>query len=559
MNTLRRSHAHFFAQLALIWRSRTPSANPKTWTSISLIVSVIIALPILSVLFALTGPTTTAWTHIRETILLSYLSNTLWLMIQVGIYTLVLGVATAWLTAATDFTGRKLLTWALILPLAAPAYIVAYVYTDLLEFSGPVQSALRNTFGLNPGDYFFPQIRSLPGAALIISLVLYPYVYLLTRVAFTKRSVTLFDAARTLGASPTRAFFRIALPAARPAIAGGLALVLMETLADFGVVDYFGVPTFSTGIFRTWFAMGEQAAAMKLAAVMLVFVILLIALEKSQSPKGGPSALAKDGSFNRIPLKGWQAALALFICLVPVLLGCVIPLLILFQYAIQSGDPLFGRVFLSYMSNSVWVSSAAALITVGVALLLTYAQHLSANRLTSGSIKLATLGYALPGTMLAVGLLAPISQLDRWLANYFETQWDWQAGLLLTGTATILIYAYVVRFLTVAFNSTSSGMTQIPQAYEQAARSLGASPRKVIRRIHFPLMRRAVWAALLLVFVDTMRELPATLLLRPFNFETLATRVYRLASDERLADASTAAIAIVLIGLIPVLFLNRLK
>ncbi len=561
MNSLRLFYASFHSFIREVkWPSgSTRLKRSKSWRLTSFVVSLCIAVPMISVLMALTLPTDSAWQHIKSTILPSYIANTFWLMLMVALFSSIIGVSTAWLTASTTFAGRKILSWALILPLAAPAYIVAYVYTDLLEFSGPVQTALRNTFNLQPGDYAFPQIRSLPGAAMVISLVLYPYVYLLSRVAFSQRSVTLFNAARTLGASPWRAFFRIALPAARPAIAGGLSLVLMETLADFGVVDYFGVPTFSTGIFRTWFAMGEKAAAMKLAAVMLVFVIVLVAIEKSQRQKSGPSALARDGHVHLIPLRGWRSFVAFVICTLPVILGCLLPMVVLLDYAIAAGNPLQNEAFLGYIKNSVSVASIAAIIAVSIALVLTYAQHVASCRTTTISVQLATLGYALPGTMLAIGLLAPVSTVDRWLAEYFESHWGWRSGLLLTGTTVILIYAYVVRFLTVAYNTTSSGMAQIPYTYDRVARTLGSSPKEVIRRIHFPLMRRSVIAATLLVFVDTMRELPATLLLRPFNFETLATRVYRLASDERLADAASSASAIVLIGLIPVLLLNRVK
>lgn len=531
----------------------------KPWGIASLLIALFISVPMLSILSALFWSSGDAWAHIQSTILQDYIGNTLLLMLLVAVISLLFGVSSAWLTASTDFFARRVMSWALILPLAAPAYIVAYVYTDLLEFSGPVQSALRSVFNWQPGDYYFPQIRSLPGAAIIISLVLYPYIYLLSRVAFSQHSVTLFNAARTLGAKPSRAFFRIALTAARPAIVGGLSLVLMETLADFGVVDYFGVPTFSTGIFRTWFAMGEKIAAMKLAAVMFVFVFVLVALEKRSAKKTGLSALASDGNFQRMELQGWKNGLAFLVCLFPVLFGCVVPLLILASYALEGGDPLFGSVFLTYVGNSLWVASVAAIFAVSIALILSYAQYYSRSRTTKISIQLATLGYALPGTMLAVGLLSPLTGFDRWLAEYFETQWGWRVGLILSGTTVVLIYAYVVRFLTVAFNSTNSGLGQIPLVYQHVAQSLGASPKRIFKTIHFPLMRKSIFAALLLVFVDTIRELPATLLLRPFNFETLATRVYRLASDERLADASTAAIVIVLLGLVPVLLLNRLK
>lgn len=525
----------------------------------SVLVSIVIAMPILLIFLALFEASSPTWAHIREHVLNDYLRNTFVLMLQVAFYTTLIGVSTAWLTATTDFPGRRIFSWALMLPLAAPAYIVAYVYTDLLDFSGPIQTTIRNLFDLKPGEFQFPEIRSLPGAALVISIVLYPYVYLLAKVAFTKRSATLFDAARSLGASPTRAFFTIALPAARPAIVAGLSLVLMETLADFGVVDYFGVPTFSTGIFRTWFSMGDKTAAMKLAAVMFIFVIVLISLEKSQRNKGQQTAHSGDGRFKRIQLKPTPAALAFLICFLPIALGCLIPMAILIDFAISDGDAMLASQFFQLVKNSVQVSGFAAIIAVGLALMLGYALTRVPSVLTRGSIQVATLGYALPGAMLAVGLLTPISWLDQRLAEFFETQFDWRTGLILTGTTFTLVYAYVIRFLTVAYNATSSGLNQIPESYNHAARSLGASSRRTITSIYLPLMRRSVITALILVFVDAMRELPATLLLRPFNYETLATRVYRLASDERLAEASTAAITIVIIGLIPILFLHRLS
>ena len=535
-------------------------ATSKTlgWSLTSLLVSALIAIPMLFILLSLFGPTDPAWTHLRQTILPSYIGNSLLLMLQVTIYSTLIGVSTAWLVAATEFPGRRIFSWALMLPLAAPAYIIAYVYTDLLEFSGPVQTLFRSITGLEGGEYAFPPIRSLTGAALMLSLVLYPYIYLLARAAFAQRSAILFDAARTLGSSPWQAFFNIALPSARPAIAAGLALVLMETLADFGVVDYFGIPTFSTGIFRTWFALGEKAAAMKLAAILLLFVMVLVILEKN-SRKVHSSAYAGDAKLRRFRLKNKQAVAAFISCALPVALGCVIPLSILVSKAITIGDPKVGFGFIDFIWNSATVSVLAVVFAVSVALLLTYAQRIAPNHSTAVSTQIATLGYALPGAMLAVGLLAPLSQLDHWLAEFFLKQFDWQSGLLLTGTIAALVYAYVVRFLTVAYNSVNSGLERIPKIYDQAARSLGASSFKLVNTIHLPLMRRSIIAATILVFVDTLRELPATLMLRPFNFETLATRVYRLASDERLAEASTAALVILAIGLIPVLLLNWLQ
>lgn len=535
----------------------TLSHSHRRWIAVSLITSAFVAVPMVFVVLTLFSPADPEWQHIKSTLLSTYVSNTVILMLLVALLTTLIGVSTAWLTAATQFPARRALSWALILPLAAPAYIVAYIYTDLLEFSGPIQSGLRALTGWQVNEYSFPEIRSLGGAALVISLVLYPYVYLLARVAFTERSATLFDAARTLGASPMAAFSKIALPAARPAIIGGLALVMMETLADFGVVDYFGIPTFSTGIFRTWFALGNMAAAMKLTSVMFILVLALVLLEKTSRTHSENQSFSKDAEPIRIPLRGIKALLATIICTLPALLGGVIPLLILLHLSISQGDPLLFDGFSQFLINSVQVAGLATIIAVILALLLTYAQHIANNRWVSGAVQIATLGYALPGAMLAIGLFAPVTQFDRWLTGSLESYFGWQGGLVIGGGISILIYAYVVRFLTVAYNTTSSGLAQIPITYSHTARSLGATPSRVIKEIQMPLMLRSIAVAGILVFVDTMRELPATLLLRPFDFETLATRVYRLASDERLAEASTASLIIVLVGLIPVLFLHR--
>lgn len=539
--------------------------SPSGWRSyrwfnlLQLLVILILALPLLSVLWAWFSPAPESWQHIRQTLLADYVFNSLLLMALVACFTLLIGVTTAWCVAVLEFPARRLLSWLLVLPLAAPAYIVAYVYTDLLDFAGPVQQFLREALQLSAGEYWFPQIRSLPGAALMLSLVLYPYVYLLAKVAFVSQSNTLFYAARSLGASPGRAFFRIALPAARPAILGGLALVLMETLADFGVVDYFSVPTFATGIFRSWFALGDKAAALKLAAFMLSFVFVLVALEKYQSSRVVSSALKGDKPLQRIPLSGVKAWLVVCWCALPIILGCLLPMSVLIYYALTVGDPMLGKKFSGFILNTLTVATLAALIATCIALLFSYANRVKQSGFIRKGIALATLGYALPGIMLAVGLLAPLSIIDRGLTGWLNHNLGWQGGLLLTGTVAALIYAYVVRFLTVAYNSTNAGLMQIPTLYDDAARTLGATRLRLLQRVQLPLMLPSVVTGLILVFVDVMRELPATLILRPFNFETLATRVYRLASDERIAEASTAALCIVLIGLLPVVALNRVR
>jgi len=443
------------------------------------------------------------------------------------------------------------------LPLAAPAYAIAYVYTDWLDFSGPVQTSLRSWFSWQAGDYYFPELRSLPGAALMLTLVLYPYVYLLARATFVRQSSALFDAARALGCGPVRAFLTVALPTARPAIAGGIALVLMETVADFGVVEYFGVATFTTGIFRTWYAMGDQLAAMQLAAWLFLVVLILVLVEyfarrgRVANPTGHLPAPRK------VQLQGLMAWLACLACALPVLFGFVLPLYLLVSHHLTTGDPLLGRNFLDFVFASFRVAGIAALIATFCALVLGYTQRERNSRLGGFAVRLSSLGYAMPGAVLGLAVLVPLSGFDRWLAGVARDQFGINSGLLLTGTVAALVFAYVVRFLTAAYNAVDSGLAQVSPQLDAVGRTLGARPGRLVREVHLPLLRPAVLTAALLVFIDVLKELPATLILRPFNFETLATRAYRLASDERIAEASTAALVIVLLGLLPTLLVLR--
>ncbi|MHA7819707.1 MAG: ABC transporter permease [Erythrobacter sp.] len=548
-----------------ITQKASPTASPvlltglDRWTVAALLVAALAALPILAILLAAPQGGMEAIAHLARTVLGQYVGNTLALMLLSGALAAVIGTGCAWLVSAARFPGRRVLAWALVLPLAVPAYIAAYVYADLLDFAGPVQGALRATTGMGAGDYWFPEIRSLYGGAFVLGIVLYPYVYLLARAAFAAQSLGQFRAARSLGATPAKAFWRVALPAARPAIAGGLALVLMEVLADFGVAEYFAIPTFSTGIFRSWLAMGDKQAALKLAAMMLVFVIALIALEART--RGGRSA-SKDGFAARddeplIVLSGGGKAFATLACALPVLLGFVIPAARLGWMAMSDTAIAATGDLVSYASGSLWLGLATALVCLVTALLLVFAKERSDSRLTKAAIRISTLGYALPGALLAVGLLAPLGAFDVTLTRSLRDTFGYSGGLVLTGTSVILVYALAVRFLTVAFNSVDGGMSKIPPALDSAARSLGASPSRVLSRIYAPLLSPSLAAAAALVFIDTLRELPATLILRPFNLETLATRTYRLASDERLVEASIPALILLAAGLLPVLLLTR--
>jgi iron(III) transport system permease protein len=535
------------------------ASGSVAWTVMAILVAIPVALPLLVVVAALLFPTTAVWSHLMQTVLLTYTVNTLSLMLIVAVLAASIGVGAAWLTAHYRFPGSGWLGVALILPLAAPAYVVGYVYADLFDATGPVQGMLRSLAGVQLGDYYFPAVRSLGGAGLVIALVLYPYVYLLAKTSFQSQAGALYESARVLGMGRSQVFWRVAVPVARPAIIGGLALVMMETIADYGVAEHFGVPTFTTGIFRTWYAMGEHDAALKLAGCLFLLVAVLVVLEQSARRGERFNPLSRNVAAEKIPLGGVAGLLAAGLCLLPVLGGFIVPVGTLLWYAVAQGDPLLGHGFYVYGLNSISVAVVAAGVCAAVALLLNYAARLRRDRWLDLGVRLATLGYALPGMVLAVGVLLPLTYIDRALAQYLTESLGRPVGLLLTGSIFALVLVYVARFLTVAFNSTQTAMHQLHPQLDAVARTLGNSPAGVLRRVHLPLLRPAVLSGLLLVFIDVMKELPATLILRPFNFETLATRVYRLASDERLSEASTAAVIIVVLGLLPTIWLLFLE
>lgn len=526
---------------------------------VGIVVAALAAMPVGSVgLNLFVGGTSATWAHLAQTVLSEYIANSLWLCLGVGVGVAVVGVTTAWLTAMHDFPGRRVFEWALVLPLAVPAYVMAYVYTDFLQFVGPLQTALRDTFGWEHGDYWFPDIRSLPGAVLMFVSVLYPYVYLLVRSAFLERASGMLEAARTLGMGPWRAFFSVSLPLARPAIAAGIALALMETLADYGTVAYFAVNTFTTGIYRAWFSLGDRVAAAQLAAMLLGFVLLLLMVERvSRGRARYHDTTGRNRPLAGRRLTGIRAWLASILCLLPLLVGFLLPAGLLLKMALTEGDAQFGERFLVLSRNSFVLAGTTALLGVLLALLLAYGARLSKGGLAAGLNRLVGLGYAVPGAVIAVGVLIPVTRLDQWLAGQWESWFGNNPGLLLTGGIAALIYAYLVRFLAVALHTVESGLGKITPSMDDAARSLGLGQAASLRRVHAPLLRGSLLTAGLLVFVDVMKELPATLVMRPFNFDTLATQAYTLASDERLAEASTASLAIVAVGILPLILLSR--
>jgi iron(III) transport system permease protein len=527
--------------------------------AIALIVALLAGLPVASVgLNIFVGGTSATWSHLAQTVLPEYISNSLWLCLGVGVGVGSLGVTTAWLTTMHDFPGRRFFEWALVLPLAMPAYVMAYVYTDFLQFVGPLQTVLRETFGWRHGDYWFPDIRTLPGAILMFVCVLYPYVYLLVRTAFLERASGMLEAARTLGMGPWRAFFAVSLPLARPAIVAGIALALMETLADYGTVAYFAVNTFTTGIYRAWFSLGDRVAAAQLAAMLLSFVLFLLMAERiSRGRARYNNTTGRNRPMAGARLSGFAAVLAIIGCLLPLLLGFVLPALLLLKMALAEGDAQFGERFLLLSRNSFFLAGVTSLIAVLLALLLAYAARLSKSALASGLNRLVGLGYAVPGAVIAVGVLIPVTRLDNWLAGQWALWFGSNPGLLLTGGIAALVYAYLVRFLAVALHTVESSLAKITPNMDDAARCLGLGQGATLSRVHAPMLRGSLFTAGLLVFVDVMKELPATLVMRPFNFDTLATQAYTLASDERLAEASTASLAIVAVGLLPLIALSR--
>jgi iron(III) transport system permease protein len=526
-------------------------------TLFALVLATLVALPVLAVgANVFLGGTGETWRHLLDTVLVDYLLNSLWLCLGVGVGVATMGTGAAWLVVLHEFPGRRVAEWALLLPMAMPAYVLAYVYTDTLQFVGPVQTGLRGFFAWHKGDYWFPDVRSLSGAIALFSFVLYPYVYLLVRTAFLERAASMLEAARSLGLSAGQGFVRVILPLTRPAIAAGVALALMETLADYGTVAYFSLPTFTTGIYRAWFSLGDRVAAAQLAACLLGFVMTLLVVERMSRGRARYSETFGRRRTERLKLTGIYAGLAQIACSIPVAIGFLFPALLLLRMALTAGDETLGFRFLILSGNSITLALIAAVLATLLAFLLAYSAR-SGELFPRVASRLVGLGYAIPGSVIAVGVLIPVTRLDHALAALWQHVGGSNPGLILTGGIAALIYAYLARFLAIALQTMEAGFSTITASMEAAAHSLGCGPTETLRRVHMPLLRGSLLTAGLLVFVDVMKELPATLVMRPFNFDTLATQTYTLAADERLAEASTAALAIVAVGLLPIILLAR--
>lgn len=528
------------------------------WAFATLGVALVVAAPTLWVVGIAAGPSGDIWSHLVETVLGRLVWTTLALMAGVGLGTFVIGTATAWIVTMCRFPGQKIFEWALLIPMAVPAYVIAYVYTDLLEYSGPVQALIRDLGGFETRrDYWFPDIRSLGGAIAMMTLVLYPYVYLMARAAFLEQSVCVLEASRTLGRGPWASFFKVALPLARPAIAVGVSLVMMETLNDFGTVDFFAVATFTAGIFDVWLNMNSPSGAAQLATVLLTFVIVLVGLERygrrQQKFHHTSSHIRALSGYKLSPALGWAAFAA---CAIPVALGFVLPAIVLGSYALDFYQDTLDANFWVFTLNSLALSTAAAGVAIVLGVFLAYSLRLGRAPWLNAVARLAALGYAVPGAVLAIGILMFLGFVDNTVDGAMQSTFGISTGLIFSGTVVAITFGYVVRFLSLSFGAAESGLAKVTANMDGAARTLGAGPLQTLRRVHLPMLKGSIMTAALLVFVDCMKELPMTVILRPFDFGTLATFVHQYASDEMLPEAALAALTIVAAGIVPVIILS---
>ncbi|MDQ0319215.1 iron(III) transport system permease protein [Pararhizobium capsulatum DSM 1112] len=521
----------------------------------------IVLVPVVAIIWLAISGGGSDWPHLMANVIPRATIRTLSLVAMTGTATCITGIITAWLIASCDFPARRFFSAALVLPLAIPAYLSAYAFGELFTFTGPIQSLLRFFIGFKTSrDYWFPDIRSLGGAVLVLSSVLYPYIYLACRSMFLMQGRATADVARTLGASPWRVFLKVQIPMARPAIMVGLTLVAMETLNDIGAVEFLGVQTLTFSIFDTWLNRGSLAGAAQIACIMLVFVVLLMLIERAARRRQRFSSQKTTAAVHdavRLKLKGWQAGVAVSICALPILLGFAVPFLVLGDYAAKRLHQLFEPRLLKALINSIFVSATAAILTVLLGFVLAYAARTSRSRLITIAGRLSSIGYGVPGTVLAIGVLFPLAGFDNGLDAFLRQHAGISTGLLLSGTGFAIIYACTVRFLTMAEGSIEAGFQKLSPHLDMAARTLGRNGSQTLWSVLIPMMRPAVLSAALLVFIESMKELSATIMLRPFNFNTLATLVYEQASRAKVEDASVAAMIIVIAGMIPVILVSR--
>lgn len=539
---------------------RGKTSRPEIFlTAAAGLIAVAIALPILAIVFLSLRPQENIWPHLLNTVLPGYIWQTLELMVGVGFLTFVIGTATAWVVTMYEFPLRRILQWGCFMPLAMPSYIVSYTYVDFLNYAGPVQTWLRGAAGwATPGDYYFPEIRSMAGAIFVLSMVLYPYVFMTARASFLRQPVSQLEVARTLGKTTWGAFFAVALPQARPAIVVGITLALMECLNDIAAVGFFGVRTLTLGIYTTWLGQGNIGGAAQLAGVLFIFVLGLSWVERhARSQQPSSRQTPQQAASRRPSLTGWRGIGALLICLAPVFFGFILPGLILLKFAFEQFSNSFSAPYFIAAWHSLVLSGLAGIVVVGLGLILAYAYRARRTLGIRLVIRLASIGYAIPGTVLGIGVLIPFAAFDNGLDAFLRASFGISTGLLLSGTVIAVVFAYSVRFLAISFGSLESGLEKVTPNLTAAARTLGRTPFKTMIEVDLPILRPALVTAALLVFVDCMKELPATLILRPFDFDTLATLVFTLTSLDQLEQSAAPALTIVAAGLIPIILLAR--
>ncbi len=538
--------------------ARLTESGNLGWSVAALVLSLIALAPIIAIAVIAFQPSGDTWPHLIENVLPGAVRRTVGLMLGVGLLTLVTGTGTAWLVTMYRFPGRRYFQWLLLLPMAMPTYIIAYCYLELLDYSGVVQTGMRGLFGWrNAQDYWFPDIRTLGGAIFVMSAVLYPYVYVTARASFIAQSVCVIEASRTLGRSASETFWQIALPLARPALAAGVALALMETLNDIGAVEFFGVRTLTVAVYDTWLDRGSLAGATQIACVMLLFVFALLLIERGL--RAGRQFHHTTGKYRDLPedtLSGLRGVLAVLACIVPLLVGFVLPAGVLVSDAIAHVSSGLSPEFWQAALNSLFLALAAAVLAVAFAVVLAYGRRQTRSQLVQGASLVPAISYAVPGTVLAIGLLIPLAGLDNSIDAAMRSLFGVSTGLLFSGTAFAIVLAYTIRFLAASLGAVEAGLSKISRNIDAAGRTLGATVSDMLWTVHLPLLRPALGAAAMLVFVDSMKELPATLLLRPFNFDTLATQVFTLASLYRYEEAGLSALTIVVVSLAPVLLLH---
>jgi len=538
---------------------RLRSSGNLGWSVAALIITFLVASPLVAIVVLGFESSGNTWPHLLSTVLPSSTATTLGLMLGVGLTTLIVGAGTAWLVTMFRFPGRNLFAWLLLVPLAMPTYIIAFCYMELLDYSGTAQTALREMFGWrNAADYWFPQIRSLGGGIFVMSFVLYPYVYITARASYLQQSVCVLEVSRTLGRTAWGSFWSVALPLARPALAAGVTLALMETLNDIGAVEFLGIQTLTASVYNTWLARSSLAGAAQISCVMLLFVFTLIYIERGARRR--QRFHHTTGKYTLLPeqeLRPVTGILATLACALPIIIGFILPMSILFDSAIANLAEGLKPAFWRAAGHSLVLALAAATAAVAVGIVLAYACRASRSKLVHGATGVASVGYAVPGTVLAIGVLIPFGAFDNAFDGFMRSNFGVSTGLLLTGSGIGLVFAYTVRFLAIAYGTIDAGFKKTSVDLDGAARTMGSTVTQTLFRVHLPILTPVLGAAAVLVFVDSMKELPATLLLRPFNFDTLATHVYTLASLDLFEDGAIAAFTIVAIGLIPIYILHR--